>query len=74
MLQLSRAALVLLAQAFFAQRTALTVLFVCQIQPVQPAGAAVEGIQLQQFVIGADIRVQAFLISEGVPLDRKSVV
>ena len=45
----------------------MAVPLVCQIQPVQPAGAAVESIQFQQFVIWADVCVQAFLISEGVP-------
>lgn len=67
MLQLSRAALVLLAQAFFAQRTALTVLFVCQIQPVQPTGTAVERIQVQQLAVGTDIGVQAFIILKCLP-------
>lgn len=61
-------ALIILTQTLCPQRTALAVLLVCQIAPVQPAGAAVEQIQFQMFSVGAQIDTLCFIIGKRIPL------
>ena len=45
----------------------MAILFVRQIQPVQPAGTAVERIQAQQLAVGTDIGIQTLSIVKCLP-------
>ena len=70
-LQLSRAPFIGLIQAFLSQRAALTVLFIGQIQPVQTASAAVQGISPHEFALWANVGVPLLVIAKSVPLQRR---
>lgn len=67
-LQFPGASSVILAQTLFPQRAALAVLLICLIEPVQPAGAPVQGIQPQLFSRWADIGVLLSVIGKSIPL------
>lgn len=67
-LQFPGASSVILAQTLFPQRAALAVLLICLIEPVQPAGASVQGIQPQLFPCWADIGVLLSVIEKIIPL------
>ena len=67
-LQLSRAPFIGLIQAFLSQRAALTVLFIGQIQPVQTASAAVQGISPHEFALWANVGVPLLVIAKSAPL------
>lgn len=62
--QLSGAPPVILAQTLFPQRAALAVPFVRLIEPIQPAGTAVQCIQPQLFPSGADIGVLSGIVEK----------
>ena len=65
--QLSGAPPVILTQTLFPQRAALAVPFVRLIEPIQPAGTAVQCIQPQLFPCGADIGALSSIIGKRLP-------
>ena len=67
-LQLPGAPSVILAQTLFPQRTVLAVPLIRLLEPVQLAGAAVQGIQPQLFSFRANIGVLFSVIGKGIPL------
>lgn len=68
MLQLSHTPFIGLIQAFLSQLTALTVLLIGQIQPVQTARTAAQCISLHKLALWTNVGVLLFIIAKSIPL------